>query len=168
MSYCNRMEKTMPTTEQQLGALLLARHLTISTAESCTGGRLAAMLNKWPGSSEFYNGSIVAYSNDVKMRLLGVPAEVLNTVGAVSEETVRQMVRGVRDAMHTDCAIATSGIAGPGGATPGKPVGTVWIAWLTPDTTEARCFHFHGSRDEVTTQATQTALEEMVKILNTH
>lgn len=156
----------MPTTEQQLGALLLARHLTIATAESCTGGRLAAMLNKWPGSSAYYNGSIIAYSNDVKMRLLGVPAEVLNTVGAVSEETVRQMVCGVRDAIRTDCAIATSGIAGPGGATPGKSVGTVWIAWLTPETTVARCYHFSGSRDEITAQATQTALEEMVRILN--
>lgn len=156
----------MQTIEQKIGALLLQEGRTISTAESCTGGRLAALLNKWPGSSEWYMGSVVAYSNDVKMRVLGVKETTLKTVGAVSEETVREMAEGVRSLIHTDYAIATSGIAGPGGGTKEKPVGTVWMAWALPDRTVARCFHFEGTRDEITAHASVTALEELWNILS--
>ena len=111
-----------------IGELLKKRKLTVSTAESCTGGSIAERLTSIAGSSEYFKGSIVAYSNEVKKDLLYVSSETLEKYGAVSEETVIEMVKGVMKALKTDCAVATSGIAGPGGGTPEKPVGTVWIA----------------------------------------
>lgn len=111
-----------------VGDLLRKNNLTVSTAESCTGGSIAARISSVPGCSDYFRGSIVAYSNDIKNMLLGVSAETLKKHGAVSEETVTEMVRGAMKAMKTDCAVATSGIAGPGGGTPEKPVGTIWIA----------------------------------------
>lgn len=114
--------------EVLVGELLKKKKLTVSTAESCTGGSIAARLTAIAGSSEYFNGSVVAYSNDVKMSLLHVSPDTLRQYGAVSEETVIEMVKGAMEALKTDCAVATSGIAGPGGGTPDKPVGTVWIA----------------------------------------
>lgn len=111
-----------------IGELLKNKNLTVSTAESCTGGSIAARLTSIAGSSEYFNGGIVAYSNKVKMELLHVSSETLDQYGAVSEQTVVEMVKGAMKALKTDCAVATSGIAGPGGGTPEKPVGTVWIA----------------------------------------
>ena len=111
-----------------IGELLKKRKLTVSTAESCTGGSIAERLTSIAGSSEYSKGSIVAYSNEVKKDLLYVSSETLEKYGAVSEETVIEMVKGAMKALKTDCAVATSGIAGPGGGTPEKPVGTVWIA----------------------------------------
>lgn len=111
-----------------VGDLLRKNNLTVSTAESCTGGSIAARISSVPGCSDYFRGSIVAYSNDVKNTLLGVSAETLGKHGAVSEETVTEMVKGAMKAMKTDCAVATSGIAGPGGGTSEKPVGTIWIA----------------------------------------
>jgi len=111
-----------------VGELLKKKKLTVSTAESCTGGSIAARLTSIAGSSEYFNGSVVAYSNEVKMGLLHVSSETLEQHGAVSEETVIEMVKGAMKTLKTDCAVATSGIAGPGGGTPEKPVGTVWIA----------------------------------------
>lgn len=114
--------------EEEIGRLLKAKNLSLSTAESCTGGGIAALITSVPGSSEYFNGSIVAYSNEVKTSLLYVSAETLKKHGAVSKETVTEMVRGVMKTLKTDCAVATSGIAGPGGGTPDKPVGTIWLA----------------------------------------
>ena len=114
--------------EMIVGDLLKKKKLTVSTAESCTGGSIAARLTSISGSSKYFNGGIVAYSNDVKMGLLHVSSETLAQHGAVSEETVIEMVKGAMKALKTDCAVATSGIAGPNGGTPEKPVGTVWIA----------------------------------------
>lgn len=111
-----------------IGELLKKRKLTVSTAESCTGGSIAERLTSIAGSSEYFKGSIVAYSNEVKKDLLYVSSETLEKYGAVSEETVIEMVKGAMKALKTDCAVATSGIAGPGGGPPEKPVGTVWIA----------------------------------------
>ena len=111
-----------------IGELLKKRKLTVSTEESCTGGSIAERLTSIAGSSEYFKGSIVAYSNEVKKDLLYVSSETLEKYGAVSEETVIEMVKGAMKALKTDCAVATSGIAGPGGGTPEKPVGTVWIA----------------------------------------
>ena len=111
-----------------IGEVLKKRKLTVSTAESCTGGSIAERLTSIAGSSEYFKGSIVAYSNEVKKDLLYVSSETLEKYGAVSEETVIEMVKGAMKALKTDCAVATSGIAGPGGGTPEKPVGTVWIA----------------------------------------
>lgn len=107
---------------------LKENELTVSTAESCTGGRLASQLTSFPGASLYYAGGIVAYSNDVKKNFLGVSQETLERHGAVSEYTVIEMVKGVMARMNTDCAIATSGVAGPSGGTLEKPIGTVWIA----------------------------------------
>ena len=115
-------------TERELGELLMLKGKTIATAESCTGGGIAALITSVPGSSEYFNGSIVAYSNEIKMSLLHVSAETLEKHGAVSRETVTEMVKGAMKTLKTDCAMATSGIAGPGGGTPEKPVGTIWIA----------------------------------------
>ena len=102
--------------------------LTLATAESCTAGNIAAVITAIPGSSHFYKGGIVAYNNEVKINLLGVSPQTLEEKGAVSEETVIEMVKGAMKSMNSDCAVATSGIAGPTGGTPVKPVGTVWIA----------------------------------------
>ena len=155
--------------EALAGRLLTQQGKTIATAESCTGGRLAAALNAQSGSSAYYMGSVVAYDNSVKTNILGVSPETLNSEGAVSESIVRQMVEGVRALLHTDYAIATSGIAGPTGGTPDKPVGTVWIAWATPNGTEAQCFHFGAAREreQITLRAVTEALVRLVKTLST-
>ncbi|MBR5828306.1 MAG: CinA family nicotinamide mononucleotide deamidase-related protein [Paludibacteraceae bacterium] len=153
--------------EALAGRLLKQQGKTIATAESCTGGRLAAALNAQSGSSAYYMGSVVAYDNSVKTNVLGVSPITLNTEGAVSESTVRQMAEGVRSLLNTDYAIATSGIAGPTGGTVDKPVGTVWIAWATPTATEAQCFHFGASREreQITLRAVTEALVRLVKCL---
>ena len=153
--------------ESLVGRLLVQQGMTIATAESCTGGRLAAVLNAQTGASAYYMGSVVAYDNTVKTNILGVSPFTLDVDGAVSESTVRQMAEGVRTLLHTDYAIATSGIAGPTGGTPDKPVGTVWIAWATPDGTQAQCFHFGAAREreQITFRAVTEALVRLVKIL---
>ena len=114
--------------EVLVGELLRKRKMTLSTAESCTGGSVAARISSVSGSSDYFQGGVVAYSNEVKMNLLNVSADTLKKQGAVSEDTVIEMVKGAMNALKTDCAISTSGIAGPGGGTKEKPVGTVWIA----------------------------------------
>ena len=149
--------------EVHVGQWLKARGLTIATAESCTGGKLASLLNKHAGSSAFYLGSVVAYDNRVKEQVLGVSAEDLKTHGAVSEEVVKQMANGVRMLMHADFAIATSGIAGPDGGTQEKPVGTVWIGLATPEGTFAECYHLGKLREQITDRACQKALIELYK-----
>ena len=151
--------------EVHVGQWLKARGLTIATAESCTGGKLASLLNKHAGSSAFYMGSVVAYDNRVKEQVLGVSAENLKTHGAVSEEVVKQMANGVRNLLYADFAIATSGIAGPDGGTPEKPVGTVWIGWATPEGTFAECFHLGKLREQITDRACQKALIGLWKIM---
>ena len=153
--------------EVLLGNLLKQRGMTIATAESCTGGRLAAVLNAQAGSSAFYMGSVVAYANDVKEQVLGVQHDTLQKYGAVSEQTVREMANGIRALTHADYAIATSGIAGPTGGTADKPVGTVWIAWATPDGTSAECFHFGVAREreQITSRAVTESLARLVECL---
>ena len=154
--------------EAILGELLKQKNATIATAESCTGGRLAAALNALPGSSAYYLGSVVAYANEVKQQVLGVEQDTLIQHGAVSEQTVREMAEGVRRLMHTDYAIATSGIAGPDGGTKEKPVGTVWIAWATPEGTVAERYQFGVARlrEQITQRAVTTALVRQIQLLN--
>ena len=154
--------------EALAGRLLKQQGKTIATAESCTGGRLAAALNAQSGASAYYMGSVVAYDNSIKEQVLGVRHDTLLQHGAVSEQTVLQMAEGVRTLMHTDYAIATSGIAGPTGGTIDKPVGTVWIAWATPKGTEAKCFHFGAAREreQITLRAVTEALVHLIKLLN--
>jgi nicotinamide-nucleotide amidase len=114
--------------ETIIGTLLTDRNMTVSTAESCTGGEIAHLLTSVAGSSVYYKGSVIAYANSVKTQLLGVPEDVIEKEGAVSEDTVREMASGARNLFKTDYAVATSGIAGPDGGSEKKPVGTVWIA----------------------------------------
>lgn len=135
------------TMEQVVGRLLTSRNQTLATAESCTGGYIAHLLSKHAGSSVFFKGSIVAYANIIKEELLDVPHETLITVGAVSKETVTQMVQEVRVKMNSDYAIAVSGIMGPGGATAEKPVGMVWIAVASKASTVVKEFHFRFDRE---------------------
>ena len=153
--------------EAILGELLKQKKRTIATAESCTGGRLAAALNAQPGSSVFYLGSVVAYANEVKEQVLGVEQDTLAQHGAVSEQTVREMAEGVRRLMRTDYAIATSGIAGPDGGTEEKPVGTVWIAWATPEGTVAERYQFGVARlrEQITQRAVTTALVRQIQLM---
>ena len=154
--------------EAILGNLLKQRGQTIATAESCTGGRLAAALNAQSGSSAYYMGSVVAYANEIKEQVLGVKHITLEKYGAVSEQTVREMADGVRRLMNTDYTVAISGVAGPTGGTADKPVGTVWIAWATPEGTEAECFHFGVAREreQITQRAVTVALVRLIQSLN--
>lgn len=122
----------------RLVALLQSRGLTIATAESCTGGSLAAAITSVPGCSSVMLGGVVAYHNSVKAKILGVSEETLAVHGAVSEPVVRQMALGVSALTGADCAVATSGIAGPGGGTADKPVGTVWVALKVADRVQTR------------------------------
>ncbi|SEG53761.1 competence/damage-inducible protein A [Sphingobacterium lactis] len=119
---------------------------TLSTAESCTGGNIARLITEIPGSSEMFQGSIVAYANSVKENMLGVQADTLAHHGAVSEQTVIEMAKGVQSKLNSNYAIATSGIAGPGGGTPEKPVGTVWVAVAGRDQVRTKLFQFHQDR----------------------
>ena len=118
---------------KELSDMFWKEGLSLATAESCTAGNIAAVITAIPGSSHFYKGGIIAYSDEVKINLLGVSPEILDTKGAVSEEVVIEMAKGAMKSMNSDCAIATSGIAGPTGGTPDKPVGTVWIAAVTKE-----------------------------------
>ena len=143
---------------QSLGERLRAGGLTLATAESCTGGALAAALTAIAGSSDYFPGGVVPYSNDAKLALLGVPATVLEDAGAVSEECALAMARGARRALGADLALATTGIAGPGGAEPGKPVGLVYIALADGAGEECHRFVFIGDRAAVIESATRQAL----------
>ncbi len=125
--------------EQKLAQLLVGKRLTLSTAESCTGGNIAHLITSVAGSSVYYMGGVVSYSNAVKSELLGVLDSEIEHYGAVSEPVVRHMAEGVKRRLSTDCAVATSGIAGPGGGTIDKPVGTIWIAVCTPIGTYSQC-----------------------------
>lgn len=148
-----------------VGQRLRARGLTLSTAESCTGGNIAHVITRVAGSSDYFKGSVVSYANEVKENVLGVNAADIAAHGVVSEPVVRQMVAGACRVIGTDCAVSTSGIAGPGGATPGKPVGTVWMAAKCRDRVVAQVCHLPGDRDRVIGRATTEALKLLLTIL---
>lgn len=135
------------TFEVLLGRLLKEKHQTVSTAESCTGGYIAHLITSVAGSSEYFKGSVVSYDNSIKKNVLHVDDVTLNTVGAVSEETVQQMIEGVLDVMQTDYAVAASGIMGPDGGSAEKPVGTVWIAVGNKNKTETKKMNFRFDRN---------------------
>ena len=141
-----------------LARRLTAAGLTVAAAESLTGGRVAAELTRRPGSSAYFRGAVVAYANEVKTDLLGVPEAVLAEYGAVSEACARAMAEGVRRRLGADLAVATTGIAGPDGGSPAKPVGLVWLAVAGPQGVQAAEHRFTGNRREVTAAATAEAL----------
>lgn len=134
------------TMEEVVSRMLKEKGKTLSTAESCTGGYIAHLLTSYPGSSAFFTGSVVSYDNRIKHQVLRVSEETLQTAGAVSEATVIQMAESIRKLMQTDYAIAVSGIMGPDGGTPEKPVGMVWVAVAGNNGTETRLFHFRYDR----------------------
>lgn len=131
-----------------IGSQLKQRGYTVAVAESCTGGYLAHQFTRVPGSSAYFQGGVVSYANEAKTALLGVKPETLQAHGAVSEETIRQMAEGARQRFGTTFGLATSGIAGPDGGTPEKPVGTIWIAVATPETTHVQLLKLGGSREQ--------------------
>ena len=149
----------MDLTIAALARALLARRESLATAESCTGGWVAKVCTDLAGSSGWFERGLVTYSNAAKQELLGVSAQTLNQYGAVSEQTVQEMVLGILSHSHAQWGLAISGIAGPGGGSASKPIGTVWIAWAGPgDWLVKRSYWFDGDRDEVRWQAVETAL----------
>ncbi|WP_350455243.1 CDP-diacylglycerol--glycerol-3-phosphate 3-phosphatidyltransferase [Slackia heliotrinireducens] len=158
-------EEEETVAEQVLGAAK-AKGVMVGTAESCTGGLIAGTLTSIPGSSDSVAGGIISYSNDVKMACLGVLAETLDTHGAVSEQTACQMAEGARKQLAVDVAVSVTGIAGPGGEVPGKPVGTVWIGVSSKRGTRAELHHFDGDRDAVRSQTVDAALRMMLEEIN--
>jgi len=150
---------------QIVGDRLRELGLTLSTAESCTGGNVAHVITEIAGSSDYFMGSVVSYSNDVKHHVLGVDQSTLDTFGAVSQPVVEQMACGVSNLTCTDCSIATSGVAGPGGGTPEKPVGTVWMAAKVGDIVISQCHHLPGDRARVIDRATTQVLIMLLKML---
>lgn len=139
--------------------------ISIALAESCTGGLIAHRITNVSGASEVFKGSVVAYANEVKMNLLGVPEEALARCGAVSEPVALAMAEGVRNAMNADFSAAVTGIAGPGGGTEEKPVGTVYIAVAGTSGAQAYLHHFTGNRSDIKTQTTEAALSRLLELL---
>jgi len=153
------------TLQEAIGRLLKTRGKTLGTAESCTGGYIAHLITSIPGSSHYYKGSVVSYDNEVKMHSLGVSPDTLAAHGAVSEETVREMVRGALQQLDTDYTIATSGIMGPDGGTPDKPVGTVWIAVGNRQNILAQKFSFRFDRLRNIELTATNALNQLRKFI---
>ena len=151
--------------EEELVALLSDRGLTFSAAESCTGGLISKKITDVAGCSSVYLGGVVSYANSVKQNVLGVSGETLGTLGAVCRETAEQMVLGVCELTGADTAVATTGIAGPGGGTAEKPVGLVYIAAFFRGKTVVTENHFEGTREEVREKAAERALEMAIEII---
>ncbi len=152
--------------ELQIGEILTQRKLTMATAESCTGGLVSHRITNVPGSSHYFLGGVVAYANQTKMALLDVRLDTLEKFGAVSEATVLEMARGVRQALNADIGVAVSGIAGPGGGTPEKPVGLVWIGISGWGEDQARSYVWSGDRMAVKEHSAQAALEMLLSMLD--
>jgi nicotinamide-nucleotide amidase len=148
----------------RLGRALEARNLRVATAESCTGGWIAKALTDIPGSSRWVEGGVVAYSNSAKSSLLGVAAGTVAAHGAVSEPVVRAMAEGARARFGVPLTVAVSGVAGPDGGTPDKPVGTVWFAWASGRETTAACERFAGDRETVRRQSVDFALRRLLEL----
>lgn len=151
--------------ETQIGKILFQKKLTLALAESCTGGLIGHRVTNVPGSSEYFMGGIVSYAYQAKVKLLGVRWETLKQFGAVSAEVVREMAQGARRAFNTDIGLSVSCIAGPGGATPTKPVGTSWCGISFGEQELQYLFQLQGSRQEVKEQLAQKALESLLDIL---
>ncbi|MHA6577387.1 CinA family protein [Pseudomonas yamanorum] len=147
----------------ELGRRLQVLNAHVTTAESCTGGGIAEAITRIPGSSAWFEAGYVTYSNRQKTRQLHVPEELFTKMGAVSREVVEAMVRGAQEKSLARFAVAVSGVAGPDGGSPDKPVGTVWLAWGVGDEITAELEHFPGNRDEVRRQTVKAALEGLLR-----
>jgi len=145
---------------QQVGQQLSQKNKRLATAESCTGGWVSKVITDIDGSSQWFDCALVTYSNQAKQNLLGVPEQTIKDFAAVSEQTVKAMVLGLLDRCNADIGVAISGIAGPGGGSKDKPVGTVWMAWAMPgEVVECVCFIFDGDRERVRHQSVVEALK---------
>jgi len=149
--------------EAILHRLLIDKKLSLGLAESCTGGKLASLFTAMPNSSNYFKGGVVSYSNEAKETILGVRAEDINQYGAVSKTVVEQMALGARRIFNSDCSIATSGIAGPGGGTPVKPVGTVWIAISYKEEVISQEFHFSTNRENNIMRASYSGIRMLLE-----
>ncbi len=158
-------DRDLEALASKLGGALRARRLRVATAESCTGGWIAKALTDIAGSSQWFDGGVVAYSNAAKIALLGVPGDVLAAHGAVSEAVVRAMAEGARSRFAADLAVAVSGVAGPGGGSADKPVGTVHFAWAAPGGVTAARRIFAGDREAVRRLTVALALERLVELV---
>ena len=152
--------------EQIIGILLTEKKRTLSTAESCTGGYIAHLITRIPGSSAYYRGSVIAYSNEIKQKELSVSEQNISAHGAVSEAVVVEMAKGIQKKFGTDYAIATSGIAGPDGCTPEKPVGTTWIAIATPKGVQAYHYLMGDDRERNIRKTALQSLNLLRKAIN--
>ncbi len=160
------MDSTTPhIIEAQIGEILRQRGLKLATAESCTGGLVADRLTNVPGSSDYFVGGIVAYAYEAKVALLNVSWDTLHAYGAVSSETVLEMARGACKALSAEIAVSISGIAGPGGGLPNKPVGTTWFGLVTPNGEWSILRQFDGDRIQNKLQASEAALEFLMQYL---
>ena len=159
------MDKLEDKLENIVGRMLAERKLTLATAESCTGGLLGHRITDVPGSSDYFQGGIIAYSYDAKERLLSVHHDTLYEHGAVSAETALEMARGARKALDADLAISISGIAGPGGGLPNKPVGTTWFGLVAPDGEWTFLRQFEGDRLRNKALASEAALQLLMDYL---
>jgi len=148
-------DKTM---EEVVGGLLLDRHQTLALAESCTGGLISHRITRIAGSSAYYLGGAVTYANEAKMKFLGVNATTLEKHGAVSEQTALEMSRGIKERTGTSLGLSVTGVAGPSGGSPAKPVGTVWMSLAAENYHSARLWHFHGERERIIASASQAGL----------
>jgi len=154
-----------PSIESMLGLVFPERGLTLALAESCTGGLIAHRITNIAGASGFFLGGVVAYSNAAKTAVLGVRLETLEAYGAVSEATAREMAEGARRAFEADVAVSCTGIAGPSGGTPDKPVGLVYLATATGQETRNYRFEFSGTRTEIKRQTADAALQALWELL---
>jgi len=150
-----------------LGERLIERGFTIATAESCTGGLIGDIITNVPGASRYFLGGIIAYSNEIKIRMLRVKRETIEQHGAVSEQCAREMVAGITHLFHADMGIATTGIAGPGGGTDEKPVGLVYIAIDLQGKISVRRYLFNGNRGKIKRKIAEQAIRDAIEILNT-
>jgi len=156
---------TENSVEIKVGELLRSLNLKLAVAESCTGGLVGHRITNVPGSSEYFIGGVTAYAYEAKVKLLGVSWDTLGRHGAVSQETVLEMARGACSALEADIGVSVSGIAGPGGGMPEKPVGLTWIGLSAGDFEEARSFVFPGDRVQVKEQAAEQALQMLSEYL---
>ena len=161
----NNEQASIEELVKQLAAKLTEKGWMLATAESCTGGMIAAACTDLAGSSQWFDRGFVTYSNEAKTEMLGVPAELIAKHGAVSEEVVRAMAEGAIRHSRAQVSIAVTGVAGPAGGTVEKPVGTVWVGWCLKDQTQVQCLHLAGTRSDVRAATLTKALHRLCELV---
>ena len=159
------MKRNPESMEVEIGRLLMQRALKLGLAESCTGGLVGHLITNVPGSSEYFMGGVISYAYEAKVSILGVSWNTLKNYGAVSHETVLEMARGAKKIFNVDVAVSISGIAGPGGGSEDKPVGTTWVGLVATDGEWTREFHFDGDREENKASSADAALQMLLDYL---